>query len=180
MQIILRTKNFASNVGVEELAQKELTRVKKMLDEDTVFDVCIKKGKNEANKNLYKCDVTVCNVGKHYVRGYGEGDTVAASIDSAVDSFKRKLRKLKTLNEKKQKDFVKFAAPDVEDEAERIFNPKMKIERRKEFEALVMTEEEAVIQMELLSHNFFVYRNEQGNVCVLYKRENGYGVITAL
>ena len=179
MVVKIRTKNFNSNEGVERVARKELARVEKMFAENTIYDVCVKKERNEANKTVYKCDILIKN-GKLFIRGFGEGNTVEASLDAAVDSLKRKARKVKTLAKKKIKEYDQFIAPDYEEQAEEIFNFSIKIERRKEFEALVMTEEEAAIQMELSGHDFFVFRNENGDVSVLYKRARGYGIITAL
>lgn len=179
MEIKIRTKNFNSNFGVEQLAQKELARVEKMFAEDTIFDVCVKKEKS-MGQMVFKCDITIKN-GKHFVRGYGEGDGVETSIDLAVDSLKRKARKIKTFEEKKRQNYSKFIAPDYEKEPD--FPPshfKIRIEREKIIEADMMTSEEAAMQMELSGHNFFVYRNEDGNVAVLYKREKGYGVIVAI
>ena len=177
MEIKIRTKNFNSNVGVKELAEKELARVEKMVVADTIFDVCVKKDENKNGRVLYKCDITIKN-GKQFLRGYAEGDTVESSVDMAVDSLKRKIRKAKTYAERRSKDYDKFINPAYKEESkEKETKDKIVIERLKEIEADVMTVEEAVMQMELSGHEFFVFKNENGNFNIVYKRSKNYGLI---
>ncbi len=177
MEIKLRTKNFNSNVGIKELAEKELARVQKMVVPDTIFDVCVKKDEGKNGKSLFKCDITIKN-GREFLRGYAEGDNVEASIDMAVDSLKRKIRKAKTYAEKRNKEYDKFIAPEYkETNEEKSTKEKVVIERLKEIEVDVMTVDEAAMQMELSGHDFFVFRNENGNYNIIYKRSKNYGLI---
>lgn len=176
MQIKIRTKNFNSNAGVESLAKKELARVEKMVVEDTIFDVCVKKENGKSNRPLFKCDITIKN-GREFLRGYAEGDTVEASVDMAVDSLKRKIRKARTFAEKRNKEYAKFIAPEYKEVQSVEAEDKVVIERIKEIEADVMTVEEAAMQMELSGHNFFIFRNKDGEINVIYKRSVNYGLI---
>ena len=176
MEIKIRTKNFNSNAGVKELAEKELARVSKMVVPNTIFDVCVKKEENKNGKVLYKCDITIKN-GREFLRGYAEGDKVESSVDMAVDSLKRKIRKAKTYAEKKNKDYDKFIAPEYKDTKEKEKEEKIVIERLKEIEVDIMTTEEAVMQMELSGHDFFVFRTENGNFNIVYKRDKNYGLL---
>jgi putative sigma-54 modulation protein len=162
MEIKIRTKNFNSNAGIKELAEKELTRVQKMVVPDTIFDVCVKKEEGKNGKSLFKCDITIKN-GREFLRGYAEGDDVKASIDMAVDSLKRKIRKAKTYAEKRNKEYDKFIAPEYKEKKEENVKEKVVIERLKEIEVDVMTVDEAAMQMELSGHDFFVFKNEKGN-----------------
>ncbi len=103
------------------------------------------------------------------------------SIDNAVDILERQLRKHKTRIEKKlKKDHFEAAllasipySEEVEEEKE--FN----IVRRKKFETKPMGAEEAILQMNLLGHQFYVFENaETGDQNIVYKRKNGdYGLI---
>ena len=52
------------------------------------------------------------------------------------------------------------------------------IRRRKDLTLQMMNDEEAVVQMEMLGHNFFVYLGEDGEVKILYKRKKGYGLLS--
>ncbi|MBR4074481.1 MAG: sigma 54 modulation/S30EA ribosomal C-terminal domain-containing protein, partial [Firmicutes bacterium] len=75
---------------------------------------------------------------------------------------------------KDQKEIMFAEVPDVPDEAE-----EMKIVRTKKFDLLPMSSEEAILQMELLEHNFYVFLNmETDSVSVVYKRNDGaYGLL---
>ncbi|MBQ3226231.1 MAG: ribosome-associated translation inhibitor RaiA [Clostridia bacterium] len=108
-------------------------------------------------------------------------DDMYVSIDTAVDVLERQLRKHKTRIEKKlKKDTFDAAAlasipfpENIEEETE------FKIARTKRFTVKPMSVEEAILQMELLGHQFFVFTNaETGDSNVVYKRkQNTYGLI---
>lgn len=101
------------------------------------------------------------------------GDMYAA-MDNAIDAIVRQIRKNKTRLEKRLRDgaFERTVSPEPDAEEN--------IVRRKSFQLKPMTEEEAILQMELLNHVFYMFSNieAENKVCVAYKRENGgYGII---
>lgn len=108
-------------------------------------------------------------------------DDLYVSIDMAVDTLERQLRKHKTRIEKKlKKEYFEAARlneipyeEEIEEEVE------FKIVKTKKFEVKPMTEEEAILQMNLIGHQFFVFKNgETGESNVVYKRKDGnYGII---
>lgn len=105
------------------------------------------------------------------------------SIDNAVDILERQLRKNKTRLEKRmKKEYVENVAFDKileypADSAEPTDD--LKIVRTKKIESKPMTPEEAVLQMDLIGHNFFIFTNgETGGTNVVYRRKKGdYGLI---
>ena len=108
---------------------------------------------------------------------------MCASIDAAIGFFANQIRRNKTRLEKRlregalEKEILPVYAP-VEDEPEA---DEFKIVRRKSFSIKPMSVEEAILQMNLLGHEFFVFRNmdEDEAVSVVYKRKaDGYGLIT--
>ena len=105
------------------------------------------------------------------------------SIDNAVDILERQLRRNKTRLEKKmKKEYVENVAFDkILDYPENSTEPEgdIKIVRSKKIESKPMTPEEAVLQMELIGHNFFIFTNgETGEANVVYRRKKGdYGLI---
>ena len=173
MKIKFVTKNFASNEGIVALLEKELKRIEPMFCKDTVFSASLNKVENTIRSERFKCDITVKN-GRHFLRGFGEADSVAAAIDLAVDSLKRKARKLKTVEIQKRKDFEKIVVENYEEDDEKF---EFSLERIKEIQLEPMTTEDAAIQMELSCHNFFVFKDRTDVINVLYKREQGYGVL---
>ena len=103
-------------------------------------------------------------------------DTFQTSLDRAAEAIERQIRKNKTRLEKRLRD-SSFTIPDddfedVEEEAE--FNI-----RTKTFSIKPMSVEEAIMQMNLLGHQFFVFEDmETGDTCVVYTRRDGdYGLI---
>lgn len=100
-----------------------------------------------------------------------------AAIDLVVDKLERQITKNKEkLQSKKFKNLAKMIKVD----AEVATKSEEKIVRRKIIEMKPMSEEEAILQLNMIGHDFFVYKDELTNqVCVLYKRKDGnYGVIT--
>ena len=101
-----------------------------------------------------------------------------AAIDKTIDKLERQVRKQKTrLMSKQVKPSYDFNFESIEVEKEE--KETNKIVKRKTIEVKPMNEEEAILQMELLGHQFFMYKDSETNEpCVIYKRRDGnYGVI---
>ena len=101
-----------------------------------------------------------------------------AAIDLVLDKLERQIRKNKTrMSKKANKDKVVGIMIDFEVEKEE--KDKTKIVKRKAIELKPMSEEEAILQMNLIDHTFFMFRNSKnGEVEVVYKRKDGnYGLI---
>ena len=97
-----------------------------------------------------------------------------AAIDLVSEKLERQIRKNKTkiINKNRNSSFIDFEVEVDECNDGRIV-------KRKTFDAKPMNEEEAILQMELLDHNFFVFKNSNtNNVSVIYKRKDeNYGII---
>lgn len=112
------------------------------------------------------------------IRNEESAEDLYAAIDLVTDKIERQIRKNKTKINKIEKDQAKklnFAFMDniEEDEEDKI------IVRRKTLNTKPMDEEEAILQMEMLGHDFFVYKDrDTKRVCIIYKRkDNNYGII---
>ncbi len=97
------------------------------------------------------------------------------ALDAAIDKIIRQIRKNKTRLEKRLKDtaFKEEFQDTVEEQ------PDFAVIRRKKFELRPMTVEEAILQMNMLGHSFFMFKDAStGNVSVVYQREDeGYAVL---
>lgn len=97
-----------------------------------------------------------------------------AAIDKVTDKLERSIRKNKTkIKKRKVENMDVFLDFEVEEEEEQ------KIVKRKQINNKPMSEEEAMLQMDLLDHDFFIFQNtETNNMSVIYKRkDNSYGII---
>ena len=162
--------------SVHAYAEKKVSKLERYFqtqpEASVVFSV--EKGRNNA-------EVTV-RVGGTILRSAQSTPDMFVSIDAAVADIERQLRKNKARLEKRlRKDaFVRTAEADetsfVPDEDEEEYN----IVRTKRFPIKPMSVEEAVLQMNLLDHTFFAFKNEdaEGAFAVVYRRQNGgYGLI---
>lgn len=112
------------------------------------------------------------------IRNEESAEDLYAAIDLVSDKIERQIRKNKTRINKIEKDAAKklnlsFIENIDEDEEDTI------IVRRKTLSTKPMDEEEAMLQMEMLGHDFFVYKDrDTKRICIIYKRkDNNYGII---
>jgi putative sigma-54 modulation protein len=175
MQINVRGKNLEVTPALREYVEKKLNRINKHFDEALAAHVnlCVER-------NLHKVEVTV-TVGTLILRGQESTDDMYGSIDLVVDKLERQVRKFKTRVYRKQR---RLAATGTEEGAVLLAEPELAeqegvVVKSKRFAVKPMTTEDAIIQMELLGHDFFVFRSaETDGVCVLYRRKDGnYGLL---
>ena len=160
--------------NVHAYAEKKVMKLARFFEEDAealiVFSV---------EKNRNKVELTVHGAGTWFRASESTSD-MFASIDAAVGTIEGQIRKNKTrLSRRLRQDaFVRsveetsFAVDEKEDE--------LNIVRVKQFYFKPMTREEAVLQMNLLEHSFFAFRDEDndGRFAVVYRRnDGGYGLI---
>jgi len=134
-------------------------------------------------RGRFRAEVTLSNNGMFY-RVSDLTSDMFASIDSACASIERQIRKHKTRLSKKlregivEKDFADYGVNAEPEQDSDSFN----IVRSKRFSIKPMTPEEAILQMNLLEHTFFAFKNQDDDEAfsVVYKRKNGgYGLISA-
>lgn len=123
-----------------------------------------------------KIEITVPAM--HYtLRSEESHDDLYAAIDLTVDKLERQIRKNKTkINARNKKNIIQNFELDLEDSLE---DDDSKVLKRKKVEMKPMDEEEAILQMRMLGHSFFVFKNtDTDSICVLYVRKDGnYGII---
>ena len=150
--------------------EQKLTKFDKYFDENATATATL------SIKHGQKCLELTIDAGTIF-RSEVEDETFRNALDRAIYLIERQIRKNKTRLERKFKN-VSFGSgifetgEDFEEEAE--FNI-----RRKAFPIKPMSVEEAIMQMNLLGHEFFVFRDDQTEeICVVYKRRDGdYGLI---
>ncbi len=170
MKYLIRGDKYENTDSIKEYIEAKLSRLDKYIkDSDDIEAVVLTKKEGRR----YKIEVTIPT--KDFtLRNEVVDDDLYAAIDLVIDKLERQVRKNKDKLNKKKKVIEDFEI-DIEDN----FMEEEVIVKRKSIELKPIDEEEAILQMELLGHNFFVYKDiETGKICVLYKRKNGnYGII---
>ena len=177
MKFVFTDKKVTLPNKVHAYAEKKVGKLDRYFKADTeaamVFSV--EKGRNNVELTIRS--------GGTIIRVAESTSDMFATIDAAVSSVERQLRKNKTRLAKRLRqdafsrsvdaEEVSSFVPEVEDEDFRIV-------RTKRFPIKVMTVEEAVLQMNLVDHTFFAFKNadDDGSFAVVYKRnDGGYGLI---
>lgn len=167
-----------TNVNVTRLkglAEEKLSKLDQYFDKDLECHVTFSR-----QREMEIVEVTIYLPGD-ILRAEEATPSFRDSIDRVLDSLERQVHKYKTRLQKRYKnnETIKFAnIEDLEDEEE---DDEPKIVKTKSFALKPMTPEEACLQMDLLSHQFFIFQDgNDGEVKLVYKRNDGdYGLIEA-
>jgi len=178
MKFTITDKKLQVSDELRKYSEKKIGKLDRFFRTDSEAFVTL-----SAERGRYIAEVTIKNNGMFY-RVTETTSDMFASIDSAVAAIERQIRKNKTRLEKRlrdgafDRDYTQPAEIDPADEEEPDFN----IVRTKMFPVKPMTPEEAVLQMNLLEHEFFVFKNQdrEDAFSIVYKRKKGdYGLIEA-
>lgn len=173
MIIKFKGKNIQVTDALKNVVNKKFSKLEKYFDPDVVAHVTLGV---ERNNQIIEVTIPFNGV---ILRGEESNDDMYAAIDLVLDKLERQIRKQKTkLMKRMREGSLRFSyIPDYKPETSDEVEPK--IVKVKKFAVKPMSSEEAVLQMELLGHNFFVFKNaENDEVNVVYKRKDGnYGLI---
>lgn len=158
--------------SIKSYIEEKIGRLDKYFDQpdDVQATVVVKiRGKEQI------VEVTI-PLKKVLLRGEESHEDLYAAIDIVSDKIERQIRKNKTRMSRRYKDEIVEFNLNFEEEKEEDTST---IVKRKQIEMKPMSEEEAILQMNLLGHEFFVFKNIESNeVDVLYRRKDGdYGII---
>ncbi len=168
-------KKVSLPANVHAYAEKKVMKLERFFDENAEALVAF-----SVEKDRNKVEITV-HAANTYFRASESTSDMFASIDAAVATMERQIRKNKTrlARRLRQDAFSRTAeitsfAPETEEVGA------FEIVRVKQFPMKPMTREEAILQMNLLEHNFFAFKDEENGeaFAVVYKRnDGGYGLI---
>ncbi len=177
MKFTFTCKKVPLNDSIKEYAEKKIGKLERYFPEEPDAAVIFSVEK----KNRCTVEITLRAANGTLFRAQeqdSEGD-MRGAIDAAVNFIDRRIRKNKTrLAKNLRPDALQSEVPAEFDVAEDVeFN----VVRTKRFAVQPMTIDEAILQMNLLDHDFYLFRNvHTAQVCVVYhRREGGYGLIEA-
>jgi putative sigma-54 modulation protein len=176
MKFTIAEKKVRISDELRSFAEKKIGKLDKFFKSESEAVITF-----SAERGRYTVEVTIYNSNMHYRVTETTGD-MQASIDSAVASIERQIRKHKTKLGKRLRDgaLEREHAPSVRHDTPEEDEEDFKIVRTKSYPVKPMTPEEAVLQMNLLDHEFFVFKNQdnQDAFSIVYKRKKGdYGLI---
>ncbi len=174
MEIIIRGDKIEITQAMKDYINDKLTRLDKYLEssEDVRATVVVRI---HGHQQIVEITIPL----HHFIiRSEETQNDFYAAVDKAIDIMERQIRKNKTrIKAKENKTKMDFTFLDLEEDEEE----NTAIIKRKTVEIKPMDEEEAILQMELLGHQFYLFKNSVSNKeAVIYKRKDGgYGLIEA-
>lgn len=172
MKYIIRCSKGSNTEAIKSYVEEKINKLNKYFENPEEIEAKILT-KQDGRKQ--KIEVTIPT--PHFtLRNEVVNDDLYAAIDTVSDKLERQLRKNKEkINKKINKMFIQDFQYELEDE----YFEEEKVVKHKKVELKPIDEEEAIIQMNMLGHTFFVYKSKDtNNICVIYKRRDGnYGVI---
>lgn len=175
MKYNIRGSKIDVTEAINDYIKSKLSKLEKYLDDNEEVEakaLISTKGKDQ------KVEVTIWS-GKYNIRAEETSGDLYSAIDIVSDKIERQLNKYKGKLSSRKSNKDEFV-PSIEIE-DYIEDEEQTIVRRKEVFLKPIDEEEAITQMELLGHSFFVFKHiDTGKINVVYKRKDGdYGVIEA-
>ncbi len=188
MQIIIKGRNIELTPALKDYTEEKIGKIDRYFDRGTKIEVELGVEKNPSIADNQTIEVTVFADHSSVIRAKQSSPDMYASIDEIIGKLSKRLKKLKDKNDSRhnkhrketirgngysEEDLAVMAAVAAED-AE-IEPDDMMIVKRKQFSVKPMTPEEAVLEMDLLGHNFFFFTNSQTDTPnVIYKRRDGH------
>ena len=176
MKFTYTCKKVSLNDSIKNYAEKKISKLERYFrDENPSAAVTFSVEKN----HLCTVEITIRDGGT-LLRAQTQapdGD-MRSAVDAAVGYIERQILKNKTRLAKRLRS-ENFPAPAPDDDFEVAEEKEFQIVRTKHFAVKPMSPEEAILQMNLLDHSFFVFRSsEDDSLCIVYQRKNGgYGLI---
>ncbi len=190
MDITVSGRKMPVSDSLRSYAEDKIGKAVEQLEVGAIAcEIVLHREKNKAIAASAICEVTVIMPG-HVARVEESEEDMFAAIDVAAAKIARQLRKFKTRVQskrtRKNEQVGEYQREDAHAESDLDLDRLMdelsddEIVRRKKIKLSPMTEEEALIQIDLLGHDFFVYTDRDSNeVHVLYRRSDGsYGLLS--
>ena len=170
MRYTITGKNIEVTDGLRQAVYDKIGKLERYFNADTEVQVTL-----SVEKDRQKIEVTI-PVRGNIIRSEQVSSDMYVSIDLVEEIIERQLKRYKTKLIDQKQNAASFTKEYMEEEAD---EETINIVRTKRFAVKPMDPEEACIQMELLGHNFYVFRNaDTDEVNVVYKRKGDtYGLI---
>ncbi len=170
MNVIITGRKVNLGDSFKELAENKLSKFDRIFEEDTVANLTVTD-----ERNFQRVEITIRYGGNVY-RAEKDAESMNESLDDAIRAIARQIRRNKSRLEKQLRSgVIDEHLPGYSDEEEPVY----KVARCKRFEVMPLSQEEAILQMNLVGHQFYLFRDiETNDINVVYRRKNGeYGLL---
>jgi putative sigma-54 modulation protein len=174
VRLQVKGKNVEVTDSIREYAEEKLSKLGRQLADPTRVELELAVERNPSISQNHVAEATIWTKGP-ILRAREASADHKASIDQLVDKLERQVKRYREKRRPRRSQLADVAVPEdgipVEEEP--------RIVKSKQFAVKPMTPEEAVLQLELVGHDFFVFQNaDTGDVNVVYRRRDGaYGLI---
>jgi putative sigma-54 modulation protein len=172
MRLQVKGKNVEVTPTMREYAERKLAKLSKQLAEQTQVEVELSEQRNPSIAASHVAEATIFTKGPT-LRAREASPDMRASIDQLVDKLERQITRYREKRGRRRRPARQASDQGIP------MNEEPQIVRSKQFAVKPMSAEEAVLQLELVGHDFFVFRHaDSDEVAIVYRRrEGGYGLI---
>lgn len=174
MDLVIHGRNLEVSSRVRSYIERKMGRLDRYMP--NIAEVRVDVGEERSNRmgNRMIAQVTVRDLRGTILRAEERTSDLFAAIDVVVDKLYRQIERYKGKRRRRGDDQESFAAYETAVELEAADLEPRTVLRRKQYSLEPMHEEEAIEQMELLGHDFFVFLNaDSGGVNIVYQRKDG-------
>jgi putative sigma-54 modulation protein len=185
MDVVIRGKNVKVSESLRAAAEEHLTKLDRFANGFARAEVDFSEERNPRIAERQRCEVLV-HVKGHLLKAHASASEPFAALYAVCDKVEHQVKRLKdkrvARSHPKRVRSQRVEMPLLDDEEEEVEEPQpARIVKTKEFMIKPMTAEEALLQMDLLGHDFFLFSNsDSGRAAVIYRRNDGnFGLIEA-
>ncbi len=178
MELLVNTRNLELTEYLRQYVEKKIGKLDRYLPSIVEARVELAAEDTKTAGEIYIAQVTL-RADRTILRGEERTHDIFSAIDAVLDKMYRQIVRYKGKRQDRFRGRAEMPPIPMEEVGEIEEELAGRIVRRKRFQALPMDEQEAIEQMELLGHDFFVFNNaETGQISVVYRRKDGnYGLI---
>lgn len=178
MQLQITGKNMNVSDRTEEFVKHKMERLDRHLNEPVEARVELSQ-ENTKNANQRQIVQVTLHKNGTIIRAEERASDLKIAVDAVVDKLDKQIRRYKDKQVRKRRNHADIADAVAANEADGEIEPEARVVRTKQFKTAPMSVDEAIDQMELLGHAFFLFFNSESNgLNLLYRRDDGnYGLL---
>jgi putative sigma-54 modulation protein len=178
VRLQVKGKNLEVSESIRQYAEEKLGKVGRQLADPTEVEIELAVEKNPSIADNHVAEATVWTKGPT-IRARERSSDMRSSIDQLATKLERQVKRYREKRRPRQSAGKSNGPVQALEPESALDTETLEIVKSKQFAVKPMSPEEAVLQLELVGHDFFVFRNDEGGeVNVVYRRDaGGYGLI---